>query len=96
MKIKTTITVTFENVYSSENELPEEVQGKGINELKKFILDNKERIENELIDFTESDDVKINKIKVEEQDSERSNDKDVDTSLSDYMDKRIKEISEEE
>ena len=35
-------------------------------------------------------------IKVEEQDSERNKDKDVDTSLSDYMDKRIKEISEEE
>ena len=35
-------------------------------------------------------------IKVEEQDSERGKDKDVDTSLSDYMDKRIKEISEEE
>lgn len=35
-------------------------------------------------------------IKVEGQDSERSKDKDVDTSLSDYMDKRIKEISEEE
>lgn len=34
-------------------------------------------------------------IKVEEQDSERSKDKDVDTSLSDYMDKRIKEVSEE-
>lgn len=34
-------------------------------------------------------------IKVEEQDSERSKDKDVDTSLSDYMDKRIKEISKE-
>ena len=33
---------------------------------------------------------------VEEQDSERNKDKDVDTSLSDYMDKRIKEISEEE
>ena len=32
----------------------------------------------------------------EEQDSERSKDKDVDNSLSDYMDKRIKEISEEE
>ena len=46
MKIKTTITVTFENVYSSENELPDEVQGKGVNELKKFIWDNKERIEN--------------------------------------------------
>ena len=66
MKIKTTITVTFENVYSSENELPDEVQGKGVNELKKFIWDNKERIENELLDFTESDDVEINTIKVEE------------------------------
>lgn len=66
MKIKTTITVTFVNVYSSENELPEEVQGKGKNELKKFIWDNKERIENELIDFTESDDVEINTVKVEE------------------------------
>jgi len=32
----------------------------------------------------------------EEQDSEMSKDKEVDTSLSDYMDKRIKEISEEE
>jgi len=66
MKIKTTITVTFVNVFSSENELPEEVQGKGKNELIKFIWDNKERIENELIDFTESDDVEINTIKVEE------------------------------
>lgn len=66
MKIKTTITVIFKNVYLSEDELPDEVQGKGINELEKFILDNKERIENELIDFTESDDVKINTIKVEE------------------------------
>lgn len=35
-------------------------------------------------------------IKVEEQDSERNKDKDVDNYLSDYMDKRIKEISEEE
>lgn len=66
MKIKTTITVTFVNVFSLENELPEEVQGKGINEIKKFILDNKERIENELIDFTESDNVEISTIKVEE------------------------------
>ena len=66
MKIKTTITVTFVNVYSSENELPEEVQNKGVKELEKFIWNNKENIENELIDFTESDDVEINKIKVEE------------------------------
>ena len=66
MKIKTTITVTFVNVFSSENELPDEGQGKGVKELKKFILNNKERIENELIDFTESDDVEINTIKVEE------------------------------
>lgn len=66
MKIKTTITVIFKNVYLSENELPDEVQDKGKNELIKFILDNKERIENELIDFTESDDVEINTIKVEE------------------------------
>jgi hypothetical protein len=66
MKIKTTITVIFKNVYLSENELPEEVQGKGKTELIKFILDNKERIENELINFTESDDVEINTIKVEE------------------------------
>ena len=66
MKIKTTITVIFKNVYLSENELPDEVQGKGVKELKKFILDNKERIENELIDFTESDDVEISTIKVEE------------------------------
>lgn len=66
MKIKTTITITFINVFSLENELPEEVQGKGINELKKYIWDNKERIENELLDFTESDDVEINTIKVEE------------------------------
>lgn len=35
-------------------------------------------------------------IKVEEQDSERSKNKEADTSLSDYMDKRIQEISEEE
>ena len=66
MKIKTTITVIFKNVYLSENELPDEVQGKGVKELKKFILNNKERIENELIDFTESDDVEISTIKVEE------------------------------
>ena len=66
MKIKTTITVIFKNVYLSENELPDEVQGKGVKELKKFILNNKERIENELLDFTESDDVEINTIKVEE------------------------------
>lgn len=66
MKIKTTITVTFKNVYSSENELPEEVEGKGVKELEKFILNNKENIEKELIDFTESDDVEINTIKVEE------------------------------
>ena len=66
MKIKTTITVTFKNVYLSENELPEEVEGKGVKELEKFILNNKENIENELLDFTESDDVEINTIKVEE------------------------------
>lgn len=66
MKIKTTITVIFKNVYLSENELPDEVQGKGIKELEKFILNNKERIENELLDFTESDNVEINTIKVEE------------------------------
>lgn len=35
-------------------------------------------------------------IKVEEQDSERNKDKDVDNYLSDYMDKRIKEVSEED
>ena len=34
-------------------------------------------------------------IKVEEQDSERGKDKDVDTSLSDYMDKRIVEIAKD-
>ena len=34
-------------------------------------------------------------IKVEEQDSERNKDKDVDNYLSDYMDKRINEISKE-
>lgn len=66
MKIKTTITITFINVFSSENELPEEVESKGVKELEKFILNNKERIENELLDFTESDNVEINTIKVEE------------------------------
>ena len=66
MKIKTTITVIFKNVYLSENELPDEVQGKGVKELKKFILNNKERIENELLNFTESDNVEISTIKVEE------------------------------
>lgn len=66
MKIKATLTITLVQFFLSEDELPEEVQGKGVKELEKFILDNKEDIENNIMDFTDADAVEINTIKVEE------------------------------
>lgn len=65
-KIKATLTITLVQFFLSENELLDEVQGKGVKELEKFILNNKENIENELIGFTDSDSVEINTINVEE------------------------------
>lgn len=67
-KIIATLTITLVTIYSSEDELPEEVQGKGVKEFEKFILGNKEDIENELIDFANADAVEINTVKVEEVD----------------------------
>lgn len=66
MKIKATLTVTLVKVFSSEDEIPQELQGKDTNELEKHILDNKEELESELIAFTEFDRAEINTIKVEE------------------------------
>lgn len=66
MKIKATLTITLVQFFLSEDELPEEVQGKGVKELEKFILDNKEDIENNIMDFTDADAVEINTVKVEE------------------------------
>lgn len=66
MKIKATLTITLVTIYSSEDELPEEVQGKGVKEFEKFILGNKEDIENSIIDFANADAVEINTVKVEE------------------------------
>lgn len=65
-KMKATLTTNLVTIFSSEDELPEEVQGKGVKELEKFILDNKENIENNIMDFTDADAVEINTIKVEE------------------------------
>lgn len=67
-KIIATLTITLVTIYSSEDELPEEVQGKGVKEFEKFILGNKEDIENSIIDFANADAVEINTVKVEEVD----------------------------